>query len=180
MSDDPSDPKPPKGKRGAKPGHPYYPNKRRKINTRQLAAAVRDRIPAEIYVEFHLQVASGHDARLATDEEGELVVTWDERGGLMPSLDTRLASMKWLADRGYGQAPQMIQLEAELRASGTATILPAGALPPTTLVALARLLLPKSPDPTANANAPALPESTSASEIIDAEFSEHDDSTSDE
>ncbi len=147
MSDLPDDPfleetPRPKGKRGAPKGHPFYPSKRRKMNTKHLAQEVREQVDARIYVEFQLAILAGHDPRLE-DDEGELRVTWDERGGIAPTLEQKVASLKWLADRGYGQAPQMIQLEAELRAGASSEALPIGALAPTTLAALARLLLPK-------------------------------------
>ncbi len=67
-------------------------------------------------MEWHLAVASGHDPRLETDEEtGELHVVIANRGGYMPDLSQKTASMEWLANRAYGQAPQMLHLEGHLK-----------------------------------------------------------------
>lgn len=96
-------------------GHKYHAPKARRVNVRHLSGEVRDRLSASIFIDFHLAVASNRDPYIEVDEDGEPYVAVKERGAIEPTLEERLASMKWLADRGWGQAPQMLHVEQIMR-----------------------------------------------------------------
>lgn len=162
-------------------GHPGYPTRARRVSTKHLSSEIRERIPASIYVEFYLAVLQGKDPKIIEDEDTDsgMRVAWDERGGIPPTLEQKLQALKWLADRGYGQAPSVQHLEAVLRVEHSgASALPVGKLPPSTMHTIRAALQgalksAAPPDPTsALPDQQALPATGETSEAIDAEFTE--------
>lgn len=161
--------------KGFQKGHPKFEPKLRAMRTRQLAQTVREHVSTDVMVWFHEAVVMGKDAKLTKDasearpgmwdSDCELGVAWPDNG-LTPSLAERQASMKWLSDRGHGQAPQMVQVEASLRGSDTGNGSIANLLPSTAVLEIgemiARLLGPGS-----DADSPA--GSTVGGAVIDAE-----------
>lgn len=107
-----SDDQQPKQKRpkGFQKGHKYHAPRAKIMSTRHLASEIRGRIPAEIYVDYRLAIASGKAAKLGEDEDGQLCVLVDEHG-MPPTQEQISQAMDWLATRGYGQAPQMLHVE---------------------------------------------------------------------
>lgn len=157
-------------------GHKYHAPRAKLLITKQLAADVRERVPGKIMVEWHLAIASGHDAKLAQDEEGDLYVNINERGATT-SQDQRTASMEWLTDRGYGKAAQLIHIEhSDAPTSGVQL----DQLSPAGLAAIrAALRLALSPARTEPDQQVAGPDTRepAESDAIDAEFTESDAST---
>ena len=84
---------------------------------RNLASSIRDGISADTLRDFHLAIASGHDARLVPDERTHdgWRVTWPEKGEVEPDLKTRVASVQVLIQYGQGMPVRTIELDGELR-----------------------------------------------------------------
>ena len=144
MSDSPPSQRRPKG---FQRGHKYHPPKMRKMHTRHLAIEARE-VPASIHVAYRQALASGYAARLGEDEDGELCVVTDETA-MPPSQQEITAAMNWLAERGWGSAPQMMHIENIYRvemAGGPALIDLASRYSPAKLASIRALLdLPASP-----------------------------------
>lgn len=107
-------------------GHQYYPPKdpdripgrSREVSrrVRLLAVAVNEAIEPAVMVEYFKRRAMAlPGVRFAEDDDGVVHVVWDDVGPA-PSASEVDAAVRWLADRGHGQAPQAIHLEASLRA----------------------------------------------------------------
>ncbi len=120
----------------AKPLHRGRPPELRKA-MRNLALVVREGVPSEIMRDFHLMIAMGQSPLVVRASNGDLEVRAEE-GGMAPTLDQRVAAMKFLTERGYGLPAQTINLEAELRAqiASTSESLPVGQLSPAAMRAI--------------------------------------------
>src|SRR3990167_6794584 len=140
------------GKKGFQKGHPKFAPKLRTMRVRQFASTVRETISTQILTWFNVAIMMGKDAKVTDDEsetehtgmwcdECDLGITWPEQGGLVPSATERMAAHKALSDRGHGQAPQMVQLEATMRAElGTSGESVFGALPAAALLSIRETL----------------------------------------
>lgn len=146
-----------------KKGHKYHPPKAKAMLKRHLIVELDD-IPASIYKEWHMAIASGHSPYLDTDEDGQLCVMIEDQG-MMPTPSERTASINWLADRRFGQAPQVQHIETIIRGGSNAPILDVGAFTPAKLAAIKQLLLGPAPGPDQR-------EPRSQDGVIDAEWSE--------
>ena len=162
MTDKPSKPPDKPGKPRGKPGRSKADAKAQL----SLAWTLRENVPASFYLDWHTTIAMGYEPELVIDDEGNYTVTFNPRGGIKPTLQQKTDSVKWLADRQWGQAPQMIHLEADIRQNLQVmgqVQLPAQ-LGPKDLAQLRQFLLTKI------AGKP--PSSGDSSEVIDAEFTE--------
>jgi hypothetical protein len=179
--------------KGFQKGHGGFAPKLRAMRTRQLASAVRDNISVEVIVWFHKAILMGHDAKLTDDEDEAQGPYWDadcgvgvtwKAGGLAPTLDQRIASMKQLTDRGHGQAAQLIAVEQSIRVEGGASgALDLGALPPALVLQVRELLrgqLASGEDSPAGSTDASDDSSDDSSGVIDAESTEVDDDSSDD
>lgn len=107
-------------------GHRYYPSKKpqhgrgaktaRKIA--ELSHEVRETIPPKLFVQWHLLVLMGKHPIVGENVNGDMYIEIKTNGGEVPTLDQQHSSIKWLTDRGYGQAANIIQLDAMLHGSG--------------------------------------------------------------
>ncbi len=150
-----------------KPGHKFYPPKTDqppshirafRLAQRNLSVAVREfggGAVAGLLVKFHVAVLCNVNPRFIQDEDDEWDVTWDDHG-TPPTLEAKQVSAKYLSDRGWGQAAQQINLEADIRAqmAQVGTGVDRGALATYTPDQLAgmtdmltRLLKPGEPEP---------------------------------
>jgi hypothetical protein len=131
-------------------GHEYMPpkdampgrNRASSKATRDIALVTREKCDPGVLVDFNIAIASGKAAKLETDEDtGELYVDEDELG-IKPTLAERVQAIKWLAERGWGQAPQMLHLEQNIRAHVAAlgANVNLGQLGPAKLIQLRRFL----------------------------------------
>lgn len=122
------------------PGNRFGKGRPRHVATqaRSIAYSVREGVPADVLRDLMLAIAAGHDAELARDEDGEWGVAWPESGGIRPTLEQRMSAVRWLTDRGWGQAASVVQVEADVRSR--ATTLQLDAIAPIKLIALAELL----------------------------------------
>lgn len=155
-------------------GHKYHAPRAKVMSTKHLATEIRQRIPATCWIEWHMAVASGHDPRLAQDPEtGEAYVEILDRAGMMPTLEQKTASMGWLADRGFGQAPQVMHVENLLRVETSDQQGPAiGKLPPAAIRMLREAFQLAARPPGIAQPAALAPSSTSEPQggVIDAEW----------
>lgn len=131
-------------------GHEYHPPKsgksagaspaQRKAK-RQMAEVAQDRAPAPHLVEFHILVAAGKCPRLQIDEERTVIGVDIDEQGYEPSLEQKLRSVDWLANRGYGLPAQKHTIDAELRAIGVSAELTVdGQLAPAAIRMMRRLI----------------------------------------
>src|SRR3990167_10626848 len=143
---------------GFKKGHGAYISKVAKA----LAHEVRVEVPARIMVQWHKVILMGRSPILVEDEdaEGGIAVAWQESGGVVPDATRQDASMKWLADRGHGQAAQLIAIEQTLRVDGSASTLQLSELTPAVLLAVRDELRLSSASATDHEHTPADPELT--------------------
>lgn len=91
-------------------GHKYHAPKARRMNVRHLLKSVQDKISADMLVDFHLAVASNKDPYVAVDDDGDPYIACKDHG-FEPTLEQRVASIDWLAVRGWGQPAQMHIIE---------------------------------------------------------------------
>ena len=89
---------------------------------RHLASVIQDRIPSEIFQQFHEAKACGRPGvRFERDPDtDELRVVWRTDGRGIPPTDAEIEkSVNWLADRGHGTPVQSITLDGHLRTHST-------------------------------------------------------------
>jgi hypothetical protein len=82
---------------------------------RSLSLAIRQRLDPDLFVDFQLAIAAGKSPILVELEDGEIVVTIDERGSILPTLEQRTQAMIRLEQRGYGMPMQSVQVEAAIQ-----------------------------------------------------------------
>ena len=154
------------------------PSKEQKLRSRTLAQAVRDNLDPSLLFEFQIRILERKcrvrvEPELDDDgnETGERYIAWDDEG-IPPSDELVASAHKWLSDRGWGQAPQSIQLEADFRQHHSYD---AGALPVGTLPAQLMFTIRDAIRGALTSGGPS-PASTDNSDAVDAEIvasSEH-------
>lgn len=132
---------------GEKPVQPAAPGRSKGMARAMtnLALAVRNMISTDMMTRWHALIASGKAplAIITTHADGSWEVTdvQPEPNGFAPTLDQRNESMKWFNDRGHGQAPQIIHLDAQLKSQiNLGPTIPVRDLAPSAALAIAGLL----------------------------------------
>lgn len=149
-----------KGKRPGRP--PGKPNSDTRRITRALAAAVRDRVPADVVIEYWLAVAAGHgQASIVYEEDGESCepyVTWPAEGELSATPERKDWAITQLRQAGWGMPAQHHVIEGEIRQHTTTMVgvMDFGTLTPAAVSAIRTALAAPQPAPVA----PALPAAT--------------------
>lgn len=128
-----------------------------RVYARSLTMAIREGVPVDLIVEFHLTILDGKTPVLKRD--GRTSSGWKVEpapGGFTPSFADIRASLRFLAEYGWGQPVQSIQLDAEVRGqvaqlSASVDLTPLGSADPTAVLALRdavqrALAPPKSPE----------------------------------
>lgn len=115
---------------GHRPATPGVYSREQRRAARTLSGAIRAEIPPELYIEYDLALLEGKKPIVRRDGNGELYVAVEDRGAVLPTLEQSIQARVRLETRAYGQAPQSIQLEADIRAHAqVGTVMPSGSLP---------------------------------------------------
>lgn len=95
-----------------------------------LAILLRERINEELIMDWFLTLLSGKNPIIVEDKRcaGGLRVMEDPNNRIAPSSERRDQAMRQLLDRRDGLPPQRMQLEAEIRATTTHTVVSAAEL----------------------------------------------------
>ena len=105
-----------------KKGHHRGVSASKSLMKTNLAIAVRQQVPAEVLVEFHLAILQGQNPRLVKDgryEHGwklEDICGPEGSGGQPPTLQDKKDAAKALMERGWGMPVQTTHLEQDVKA----------------------------------------------------------------
>lgn len=117
-----------------------------------MAIMIRERCPAELMVEYHMQILAGFDPFMRVDlETGEWFVWVDPEDMKLSSPERRDASMKVLREYAHGLPAQKHQIDVDVQraSAGGQVVDPAliGGLNVLALMNLERLLADPTSDP---------------------------------
>jgi hypothetical protein len=91
-------------------------NQKRRQYSYSLMERIRERIDPDLLIEFHTMVLEGKTPVWEKIGNGDWKVVPDPSPlATSPTLNDKVASLKWLTERGYGLPVQSIQVDAEYR-----------------------------------------------------------------
>lgn len=149
---------------------------------RSLAVAARERMPAEILLEYLEAMLAGHgQAAIVKDARTESgwKVTWPEHGELASTQEQRQWAWTQYRQAGWGMPAQHVQLEADIRSqmSTLNATVNLGSLPPSALFQMREIVRGALASSSQSSSTPIVDQGDrdrDQHDAIDAEFTEHE------
>lgn len=115
----------------------------RRFNS-NLAIMVRERVPPELLLDFHLAILQGKNPHIMSDDRttSGWKVTWSEREHDLPSLDQKVNSVNFIRQAGWGLPAQAHYVQQDVNSASSQVDVDFGALAnqPIRLAQIARVL----------------------------------------
>lgn len=90
----------------------------RRFNS-NLAVMVRERVPPELLIDFHLAVLQGKNPHIMSDNRHESgwKVTWSDKEHELPTLDQKVNSVNFIRQAGWGLPAQAVHIQQDVNSA---------------------------------------------------------------